>query len=398
MEALSDELREANLSETRLRLGLQPIYSILVTSGVVAVVWLGGRNVVRGLLTTGSLVAFLQLYIRFVVRGYRIPLFFNRIQSAGVAYGRLEQMLAPASSNDGALPEDGEPRCASFKPGHITGIDQPPPAPPRVPTGPLGATISELVFRYPGSDHTALNGIDLAIPPGSLTAITGPIGSGKTALLQLMAGLYEPTAGTLMLGDRPVSEWPGPERSLRVAYLPQEPGLFSGTIRENIGLDDTEKANPAIEAEIVRRAGLERDVAAFPQGLDTRIGEGGIRISGGQRQRIALARALAVGSGRTPGILLLDDPFASVDVDTERRIVEALRDAYFGGTARTTTLVLCSHRLAAFPHADRIIVLDKGRVLEEGTHEALIAAGGMYARIYQAQHRIEKPRGEANAS
>lgn len=387
VDALSEELRQANLSETRLRLGLQPVYAILVTSGIVVVVWLGGQKVVEGALTTGTLVAFMQLYIRFVGRGHRIPLFFNRIQAAGVAYQRLEGMLAPPPCMD------GEPRYASFRPGRITGIDLPLPTPSASAAGPLDVRITDMTFRYPGSDHPALDGVTLEIPAGSLTAITGPIGSGKTALLQVIAGLYAPQSGEVFLDGRSLSEWTSVDRSLRVAYLPQEPGLFSGTVRENIGFEDLEES---LEEEIIALSGLERDIAEFPGGLDTLIGEGGVRVSGGQRQRIALARALAVGRGRSPGLLLLDDPFASVDVDTEGQIVDALRQAYVSQAApeHRATLIICSHRLAAFPHADRVLLLDKGRIVEDGTHDALIAADGLYAHIYQAQHRIERPARE----
>ena len=385
VDTLSEELRQANLSETRLRLGLQPVYAILVTAGIIAVVWQGGQKVVEGSLTTGTLVAFMQLYIRFVGRGHRIPLFFNRIQAAGVAYQRLEGMLAPP------VRSDGEPRYASFRPGRITGIDQPLPAPSISTAGPLAVRITDMTFSYPGSDHPALDGITLEIPAGSLTAITGPIGSGKTALLQVTAGLYAPLSGDVSLDGRRLSEWASAERSLRIACLPQETGLFSGTVRENIGLEEREES---LERDIIALSGLERDVAEFPRGLDTLIGEGGVRVSGGQRQRIALARALAVGRGRSPGLLLLDDPFSSVDVDTEGRIIDALRQAYVSPTApeQRATLIICSHRLAAFPHADRVILLDKGKITEDGTHGELIAAGGLYAHIYRAQHRIERPK------
>ncbi len=382
VDTLSETLRRTNLAEIRLRLGLQPVYSVLVTAGVLMVVWLGGERVVAGTLTTGSLVAFMQLYIRFVARGHRIPSFFNRIQSAGVAYARIEGMLAPVPGRE------GEPKRASFKPNHITGISASLSFPPATGSGPLSARLCDVHFRYPGSDTQALDGISLDVPAGSLIAITGPIGAGKSALLRVMMGIYPPGNGTVHVNGIPVGEWARDERTARVAYVPQEPGLFSGTVKENLGLDEDDSA---LENELLARSGLERDVREFPEGVHTLIGERGIRVSGGQRQRIALARALAAGRGKSPGMLLLDDPFASIDVATEGEIIGALRKAYGPAAPMEdrATVILCSHRLAAFPQADRVVVLDRGKIVEEGTHESLLSARGLYARIFAAQHRID---------
>jgi len=381
VDALSESVRQANLAELRLRLGLQPVYSILVTSGVLMVVWLGGRRVLAETLTIGTLVAFIQLYLRFVGRGHRIPMFFNRIQAAGVAYDRLEPMLAPVP------PLDDEPRLARFMPNRMTGIDDPPPPPPPVESGPIAARLRRVTFAYPDSERPALLDVSLDIPKGSLTAITGPIGSGKSALLRVLMGLYSPDEGSIEVGERPIAGWPADEHALRIGYLPQDPALFAGTVRANLGLD---APDPDLEERLIARAGLAQDVQGFSQGLDTLTGEGGVRISGGQRQRIALARALAAGRGEYLGMLLLDDPFAAIDVDTEGQIIAALRQAY-GVDAppqQRATLVLCSHRLAAFPNADQIIVLDQGRIVERGTHDRLVESDGLYARIYRAQHQI----------
>jgi ABC-type multidrug transport system fused ATPase/permease subunit len=164
--------------------------------------------------------------------------------------------------------------------------------------------------------------------------------------------------------------------------------LFTGTVRENIGLGTA--IPPAQLETALQRAGLVEDVRAFPDGIDTQIGELGIRVSGGQRQRLGLARALAAAWPAQPGLLVLDDPFSAVDVATETQIITALRAA-FGPEAppqRRCTLVVCSHRLAAFPQADLVVVLEAGRVVEQGTHAALMHAGGLYTRIVRAQGRL----------
>ena len=381
VDALSETQRQANLSETRLRLGLQPVYSIIVTAGILMVVWLGGQRVVERTLTTGALVAFIQLYMRFVRRGHRIPMFFNRIQAGGVAYTRLKKMLATVTA------AGEEPAFASFMPGRITGLGKPPVSQRPSGSGPLSVSVQSVVFRYPDSDENALNGVSMDLPRGSFIAVTGPLGSGKTALLHMLVGLYAPIQGCVLIDGKTPVTWE--DRPIRVSYLPQQADLFSGSVRENIGRDDVDEK---WVREIIARSGLERDIEEFPQGMDTVIGEGGIRISGGQRQRVALARALAAGNGSHPGLILLDDPFSSIDVETEKLIITSLRDAYgpLADEGNRATIVLCSHRLAAFPLADRVIVLDRGRIVEQGTHADLLAEKGFYERVYSAQHRIER--------
>jgi len=387
IEHLSRRLEGANLAEARLQVGLQPVYSILITLGVVLVVWLGGQRAISGTMTIGTLVAFMQLYLRFVLRGHRLPLFFNRLQSAGVAWDRLERLLAKPP------PIANEPKWASFKPAHIAGLREQPPHPPYVPGGPLSVHLHEVSFRYPGGTSLALDHASLTIPAGSLVAVTGPVGSGKSALLRVLMGIYSLEEGQILIDGRPVDEMPPTERAVRMGYLPQDPGLFSGTIVENIVLPGTHPQGlEDLLQQVMAIASLEQDLGQFPDGVNTQIGEGGIQVSGGQRQRIALARALAVSRGQSPGMLLLDDPFASVDVETEGKIIGALRET-FGPQVppdRRATIVLCSHRLAAFQHADLVVVLDRGRIVAHGSHDELLAEGGLYARIYSAQRRIEQ--------
>ena len=169
-------------------------------------------------------------------------------------------------------------------------------------------------------------------------------------------------------------------------YLPQDAYQFSGTVIENV-LMRTATDRPPLAARALELAALQPDIEAFAHGVDTQIGELGVRISGGQRSRLGLARAISACAPDRPGLLILDDPFAAVDVDTEARIIAALREAF--GPQRPererVTIVLCSQRLAAFPLADRVVVLANGRIEEEGAHDELLARGGLYARIFRAQ-------------
>lgn len=384
IDVLSGRLAAASLAEIRLQAGLQPLYTLLVSAGIIIIVWMGGQQVVSGQLTTGALVGFMLLYLRFINRGFRLPLFFNRIQAAGVAWERLEPML-PAS-----LPLDAEPPRSSFRASHVLGLRAQPAPEPAGGSGAVAIALRDLVFAYPGNGHPALEGVTVAIAPGELVGVTGPIGSGKSALLRAILGLYPAESGEVTIDGQPVGQISEAERALRLRYVPQESGLFSGTVAENIGLDEGHGAFENDEA-LLRAAALDDDLLRWPEGLQTTVGEGGVQVSGGQRQRVALARALAMPAGRSPGALLLDDPFAAVDIETEGRIVAALSNAVGRGAppVHRATMILCSHRLASFPQLDRIIVLDAGRVVAEGTHDELLAQGGLYARIYRAQHVVD---------
>lgn len=384
VETLSQAFAERNLSATRLRLGLRPVYSTIMMAGVLFVVWQGGEKVTAGEMSVGAFVGYLALFIRFVERGFRVPQMANSIQSGGAAYARLEPLLAPP------LPVQGEPPFASFKPGHVAGIRRgEEPRPRRLP-GPIGVSLRRVTFTYPGASKPALFDLSLDIPAGGLVAVTGPVGSGKSALARALLGVYPIESGEILLQTFDGSLLGPSDRGGLVGYLPQDAYLFSGSIRDNV-LMATAAAQPAFVDDAARVAALDNDLTDFPEGLDTEIGEIGVRISGGQRQRVGLARALAAYAPNYPGLLVLDDPFSAVDVETEAQIVAALRDAF--GPERPeedrTTILLCSQRLAAFPRADRVFVLQDGRIEEEGTHAELLARGGLYARIYRAQARSE---------
>src|SRR5262249_88470 len=193
--------------------------------------------------------------------------------------------------------------------------------------GPIGLSLRGVTFRYPGAPDAALHGLDLDVPAGALVAVTGPVGSGKSALSRAILGIYPLESGAVLIDGQPFTDLNYGERTGSIGYLPQDPFLFSGSVRENVALapgggsEIDEHLNRAIQL-----AALAEDLRAFPEGLDTEIGELGVRISGGQRQRIGLARAIAAPC--RPGLLVLDDPFSAVDVDTEASIVAALRQAF----------------------------------------------------------------------
>jgi ABC-type bacteriocin/lantibiotic exporter with double-glycine peptidase domain len=245
-------------------------------------------------------------------------------------------------------------------------------------------SIRDATFRYPGAAQPAFEDISLTIAAGAFVAVTGPVGSGKSALARCLAGLYPLDSGEILLNGLSATQAPPGV----VGYAPQEGFLFSGSVSENVFLGVAPR--PDQLERLLDLAAMRADMAALPQAERTPIGELGVRLSGGQRQRLGLARAAAL----SPGILVLDDPFSAVDVDAEAQIVANLRTAFGreAPPAQRATIILFSHRLGAFPHADIIFVLEHGRITAQGTHAELLAAGGLYARIYRAQQRVESAK------
>ena len=383
----ADEQATAELSAIRLDEALAALYATLLSSGVVFILWLGGRDVVARSMSLGTLVALLTLFVRFTTRAPRIPQMANRVQAGGAAFGRLEGILAPPVSTQ------HEVRWFSFRAVGVPRFTSPALDPAPTPGASIHLSFRHVTFTYPGSSIPAIADVHLDVVPGSLVAVTGPVGSGKSTLARLGAGLLAPSTGAVSINGTPFTALAPARRAMMVGYLDQEPNLFSGSITDNITLwrpnGDPLDGVSAVGAAVAL-ATLDRDLSTMPDGLETQIGELGVRVSGGQRQRIALARALAAHH-TAPGLLVLDDPFSGADVQTEALLIAGLRTA-FGPEApshQRATILLCSHRLASFPLADVIVVLVEGRAVELGSHLDLLAARGVYARIYRAQAQLE---------
>jgi ABC-type bacteriocin/lantibiotic exporter with double-glycine peptidase domain len=350
--------------------------------------------VVAGELSVGDLVALLGLFARFTGRAHRIPQMVNRVQAAGAAYSRLVPLLAEPP------PPAAEPRWESWRTDRIAGagVDDDAPPPARA-AGPAAVTLRSVTFTYPDAAAPALRELTLDVEPGALVAVTGPVASGKSALAHLVTGLHRPDSGQVLVDGTDPHTWRPADRAA-VGYLPQGHPAFSGTVAENVLLRAPRgEADEQRLAESLTVAALDEDLAGMPAGVATGTGEMGVQVSGGQRQRIALARSVAAPLSR-PRLLVLDDPFSALDLRTESRIIEALRAAVGPKAAveHQATVLLFSTRLASFPTADLVVVLDRGRITERGTHEELVSGGGLYSRILRAQLHSSAAAGGSDPS
>jgi len=237
-----------------------------------------------------------------------------------------------------------------------------------------------LSFTYPDTGVKALEDISFTVQPGQKLAIVGRTGSGKTTIADLLMRLYDPTSGQVLIDDHDVRDLALLDMRRQMAYVPQDVFLFSDTITRNIAFGVDVESNGTVE-RMAQVAAIHDEIAALPGGYETRIGERGVTLSGGQKQRISIARALL----REPTILILDDCLSAVDANTEQSILEHLSVAM-----RNQTAVVITHRIFSLIDFDKVIVLDHGRLAEEGTHEELIARGGLYTAMYERQRLEER--------
>ncbi len=334
-----------------------PIMLFFTNLSAAAVLLFGGRLTINQSITTGDFVAFgaylALLSWPMMALGWVISL----VQRGSASLARLGQILA-------TRPE-------------VTDAADARPA----PQGPGGIQIRDLTFAYPEEKRPVLSGVTLNIPAGGITGLTGPTGSGKSTLLALLGRLYETPPGTVFLDGMDVRDIQLASLRSRLAFVPQESFLFSDTIRQNIAFGRPEASAEEIEAAAAA-SGLAHDLASFPAGLDTLVGEKGLTLSGGQRQRVALARAWLT---RAP-ILVADDALSHVDAATERLILEGL-------LGKHRTVVLVTHRPTVLAQCDHVAVLDGGRITDQGPPAELMAAGGAYADLINRLKLLEEMGG-----
>ncbi|MXP37839.1 ABC transporter transmembrane domain-containing protein [Erythrobacter ramosus] len=336
-----------------LRAAMTSVVILLVFGGVVLVMWRGALAVADGLISGGTIAA-------FVLTGGLVA---GALGSLTEVYGDLLRGAGAASRLAELL--ESKPEIAA------------PARPERLPEPARGSlSFRNVTFRYPARPETAaLKDFTLEIEPGETIAIVGPSGAGKSTIFQLVERFYDPQAGTIRLDGVPLTSADPAEIRSRIALVPQEGVLFSANARDNLRYGKWDATDAQIW-DAARAANAESFLRKLPNGLDTYLGEGGTQLSGGQQQRVAIARALL----RDAPILLLDEATSALDAESEQLVQQAL-DGLMQGR---TTLVI-AHRLATVRAADRIVVLDDGRIVEQGTHEALSKAGGLYARLARLQ-------------
>ena len=351
------DVTEKSFEVAKQRITVRSIMTVavmfLVFAGVVGVLWIGTRDVRADQMSSGALVQFVIYAIMVAGAVAALSEIWGELQRAAGATERLVELLnATDKVNDPAAPKD----C---------------PAPLRG-----DVRFESVSFAYPSRpDRQALDAVSLAVKPGETVAFVGPSGAGKTTVMQMIQRFYDPHEGAIKLDGVDLREMQREDFRSQIAVVPQDPVIFSGSARDNIRFGRPEASDAEVEAA-AKAAAAHEFIEALSEGYDTKLGERGVMLSGGQKQRVAIARAIL----RDAPVLLLDEATSALDAESERAVQEAVEHL-----SKNRTTLIVAHRLATVKKADRIVVMQDGAVVAEGTHDALVAENGLYARLARLQ-------------
>lgn len=345
----------AQMKTAQLMATLTPVIEFLAAAGITVIIWFGGRQVIDGQLTAGALIAFLMYAVNLS----------NPVKRLSRVYAKIQQALAAAERVFDVL--DTEPEIKD-EPGAVVL----PPVKGRV-------TFNNVTFEYkPG--EPVLKNVDLDAAPGQMIAIVGPSGAGKTTIANLVPRFYDPVEGHIDIDGYDVKKVTLASLREQIGIVPQETVLFNGTVYENILYGDLQATQEQVVAA-AKAANAHNFIMAMPEGYETQIGERGSKLSGGQRQRVAIARAIL----KNPAVLILDEATSALDTESEQLVQEALDKLMIGRTS-----FVIAHRLSTVQRADIILVMERGRIVERGTHEELLKLNGLYSKLHQVQFRTNE--------
>ena len=348
----NDDLRETVMKAVTLINVLMPVLTLVIYACIVAVLWFGGRQIMAGTMAPGEIIAFVTYITQIMIALMMLSMYFMMLTRGAASASRLLEVLETESEI--VSPRDG-----------LTGIAH------------GGIEYRNVSFRYPANREDVLKNIDLTIAGGQLIGIIGSTGSAKTSLVQLIPRLYDVTGGQVLIGGRDVRDYDLDALRGQIGMVLQKNTLVSGTIRSNLRWGDA-TASDEVLIEALKQAQAWEFVSGYSDGLDHVVEQGGSNFSGGQKQRLTIARALV----KKPRILILDDSTSAVDMTTDARLRRSFRE-----NLDDVTTIIIAQRISSIEDADRIIVLDKGEIESQGTHEELLATSQIYREIYESQER-----------